>query len=270
MLKKFRELNLEENQIALLYLGQEGFLIKTKNKYILIDGYLSDYVDQNCCSQEVKWVRNYPSPISGEELSFVDYVFCTHGHADHADPDTLSAINRVNTKAMYIVPNPIVPMICSFGISEKNIIPAKADMEITLGEICVMPIPAAHEQLNQDENGDYCELGYKIEMGGTTLFHSGDCCVYDGLEERLCGVDIAMLPINGRDYYRLSNNIVGNMDSKEAVILSQRIHAKLLIPMHFDLYEINSVNPAHFVDCLQRINPKQGFHIFAVGETYIF
>ena len=97
--RTFLDAKLEERQVALFYLGQEGFLIKHHDTYLLIDPYLSDYVDQNCCSDNVKWVRRYPAPISAEEFDFVDYVLCTHAHYDHADPYTLSAIASVNTKA---------------------------------------------------------------------------------------------------------------------------------------------------------------------------
>lgn len=36
---------LTDTQVALFYLGQEGFLFKYKETHILIDPYLSDYVD---------------------------------------------------------------------------------------------------------------------------------------------------------------------------------------------------------------------------------
>ena len=60
------------------------------------------------------------------------------------------------------------------------------------------------------------------------------------------------------------------MTSEEAIILAQETNAKLLIPMHYDLYDVNRINPAHFVDCLFSMNPMQKFHMFAPGEVYIF
>ena len=41
---------LGDGQVALFYLGQEGFLIKYNDKYIINYEYLSYYVDRNCCS----------------------------------------------------------------------------------------------------------------------------------------------------------------------------------------------------------------------------
>jgi L-ascorbate metabolism protein UlaG (beta-lactamase superfamily) len=107
-------------------------------------------------------------------------------------------------------------------------------------------------------------------FGNTTLFHAGDCCIYDGLTNLLGQIDILMVPVNGRSYYKLQDDIVGNMNAVEAVLLAKKIHARLLVPMHFDLYDVNCINPAHFVDCLYNINPGQAFHMFSVGEKYIW
>lgn len=266
----FSETQLAKGQIALFYLGQEGFLIRYQDSYYLIDPYLSDYVDRNCCRENVKWVRRYDAPVLPEQLDFVDYVFCTHDHADHADPDTLRALAGHNAKAKFFVPEPIKDTIQSYGIEAGRIIGAAAGQELCLGPCKVMPVPAAHEELHMDENGNYRELGYKMIFGNISLFHSGDCCVYDGLAGHLENIDILMVPVNGRDYYKLRNDIIGNMNAEEAVLLAQEAHARLLVPMHYDLYDVNCINPAHFVDCLYKINPGQAFHMFAPGERYIF
>ena len=272
MKEKVLRTSLASGQVALFYLGQVGFLIKWNDKYLLIDGYLSDYVDRNCCSEQVQWVRNYPAPIKAEELDFVDYVFCTHTHYDHADPDTLATLARVNSKAKYIVSAANVSAISAYGIKKSDILGLKADVCTTLAEgISVTAVPAAHEELHPDENGDYKEVGFRLELGDVTLFHAGDGCPYTGLAERLMGCDVLMLPINGRDYFRtVVCDIIGCFDSREAVLLSREVGAPLLIPTHFDLYDCNCVNPAHFVDTLKALNPTQAFHVFAPGERYIF
>ncbi|MCD8067453.1 MAG: MBL fold metallo-hydrolase [Lachnospiraceae bacterium] len=261
--------SLTEDQIAIFYLGQVGFIIKFRGKYLLIDGYLSDYVDRHC-SQTVKWKRNYPSPIRGGELDFIDYVFLTHEHKDHADPDTLMAISGINKKATYFMPKSIQKSVSGW-ISSGKIAGVSADKTVILDQgFSFMPIPSAHETLHVDENGEYREMGYIMKFDQISLYHSGDCCMYDKLEEKVKGTDILMLPINGRDYFRNKDDIIGCFDSNEAIILAQKAEAKLLIPTHFDLYSVNGVNPAYFVDCLYRINPVQRFHIFMPGEGFVY
>ena len=260
---------LTDCQIAVFYLGQEGMLIKYQDKYLLIDGYLSDYVDKNCCTETVKWVRRYPAPIQPEELDFIDYVFCTHDHYDHMDPITLSALAKQNPNTKFFAPEPVKDRLLSYGIAPENVFGAIADREIVLDGCKVIPIPAAHEELHQDEHGNYFELGYKILIGDISLYHAGDCCIYDGLCERIQGVDIMMVPVNGRDYYKLRDDIIGNMNDLEAVLLAKEAGAGLLVPMHFDLYNVNCINPAQFVDTLYKYNPSQAFHMFMPGERYI-
>lgn len=262
---------LNDNQIALFYLGQEGFLIKHRNLYILIDPYLSDYVDKHCSTETLKWIRNYPAPIAASELDFIDYVLCTHAHYDHADPYTLSTLALCNSKAKFIAPIPMNETLLSYGISQDRIIGAMADEMLELDGCNITPIPSAHEELHKDENGNYMELGYKIHIGQTSIYHAGDCCIYDGLVERLLDVSVLMVPINGRSYFkRYEQDIIGNMTIEEAVILAQKTKPSLLIPMHYDLYSVNCVNPAHFVDTLCSLNATQKFHMFVPGERYIF
>ena len=270
MLNKSSILNTKsDRKIALFYLGQEGFLVKYENTYLLIDPYLTDYVDRNCCTDSVQWIRKYPSPIDPSQLDFVDYVLCTHSHFDHADPDTLRAIYSNNTKVRFIAPAPMTNTLISYGISSERIIPAYADTEIMIHQASLLPIPSAHEELHMNADGNYEELGYILKIGTTSLYHAGDCCIYAGLVERLKDVDVLMLPINGRSYFkRYDDDIIGNMTCEEAIVLAKQTDAKLLIPMHYDLYSVNGVRPSHFVDMVNDIHPTQEYHMFQCGECY--
>ena len=257
-------------QASLFYLGQETILIKRNDRYIVFDPYLDDYVDRNFSTEAVVWKRRYPSPIAPQELDFVDYVFCSHAHGDHADPETLSAIAAASPKTRFIGSRAVVEVFRQCGISEDRIILAAADQPLELEDgLTVTPIPAAHEELHPDGFGSYLELGFVVDMFGLTFYHAGDCCMYDGLIERIKGADAAFLPINGRDYFRLKNDIIGNFDIVEAIRLADAAQISLLVPLHFDLYDVNCINPALFVDWLGRIAPQQRYHIFVPGEKYI-
>jgi len=261
---------LHESQIGVWYLGQEGFLFKNGDKHLVVDPYLSDYVDKNCC-QFVKWERLYAPPISAEELSFVDVVLCTHTHYDHADPATVSVIAKNNPKTKFVVPAPETEVFVGYGIAKENIIPARNGEMISVDGFDIIPVPSAHEELHIDENGNYHELGYIIIANGQKFFHAGDMCIYDGLMELLRGydIDIAFLPINGRDYFRNKNDIIGNFNCEEAVLLAKEIGAKMLVPMHHDLYAVNRVNICNFVSAVSELDAYRKYHIFAPGEMYV-
>ena len=259
------------DQAAVFYLGQEGILLKCQGKYLLFDPYLSDYVDRNCCSETVIWRRNYPAPIIPAELDFIDYVFCSHAHADHADPDTLTALKTASPQAKFIGCKAVTGVFEACGIEKERILLAQADEEILLEDgLSVLPIPAAHEEITRDSEGHCTALGFVVNIGNIRLYHAGDCCVYDGLNARVQNVDIACLPINGRDYYRLTDDIIGNMDCQEAARLAKEANFALTIPMHYDLYSVNCLNPAWFVESMARFAPGHAFHLFQPGEKYLF
>ena len=260
---------LTDEQAAVFYLGQEGILLKYRNQTLVIDPYLTDYVDRNCATEAVPWKRLYPAPLCPEGLSFTNFVLCTHPHFDHADPDTLSRLAAASTGVRFIAPAPMRDSMLSYGIPRDRLTEAIADVPITCGEFTVVPVPAAHEELHQDSEGRYEEVGYIVLMGDLRIFHAGDCCIYDGLEERIRGTDAMFLPINGRSYFKNREDIIGNMTAEEAISLASRTEAGMLVPLHHDLYAVNGVNPAIFVDMITAYAPSLRYHIFKPGERYI-
>ena len=279
MLTKERILNTESTNfpLTLYYLGQVGFLIRYSGKTLLIDGYLSDYVDRHFATEQVPWRRRYPAPIVPEDLDFVDFVLCTHDHADHTDPDTVKGILSVNDHARFYGTHAVAARLAEIGVPADRITPLGNDETVLLFDNTRLTnIPSAHEELHPDENGNYREGGFRIDFdvcgqNRISLYHAGDCCPYEGLEERIGNVDVMILPVNGRDYYRLhEQNIVGNFDCVEAITLAKRCHADLLLPVHIDLYDINALNPAVFVDTLEHHNPAQKYHMLRPGERFIY
>lgn len=263
-------------QIALYYLGQVGFLIRYREKTLLIDGYLTDYVDRHFATELVPWHRRYPAPIDPNTLDFVDFVLCTHDHSDHTDPDTVAAILSVNDHARFLGTQAVAAQFAELGVPANRITALSNDETVLLcNDIFVTNVPSAHEELHPDKDGNYCEGGFRIVFGrgddAISLYHAGDCCPYDGLEARVMYTDIMILPVNGRDYYRrYEKDIIGNFDCTEAITLAKHCHADLLLPVHIDLYDVNALNPAVFVDTLENINPCQKYRIFRPGERMIY
>jgi L-ascorbate metabolism protein UlaG (beta-lactamase superfamily) len=69
------------------------------------------------------------------------------------------------------------------------------------------------------------------------------------------------LPVNGRDPQR---GVPGNLSGPEAVELAAAIGADLCIPMHYDMFEFNTVTPAAFRQAARR--QGQAFQILKCGE----
>jgi len=255
-----------DDQIAFFYLGQEGFILKADDKYLMIDAYLTGQM----AAPGIHWGRNYPAPIGPEELDFVDYVVCSHDHMDHTDYNTLRGLLKVNAKAKFLIPASFAAHAAEEGVPADRIIGAREFGKVEFGPFTVEPLASAHEDLETDGNGDFFAMGYKISVNGITLYHSGDCCIYRGLAEKVGKVDICMLPVNGRSYYKLRENCIGNMTLEEAVLFSKEAEAKFFIPMHFDMFAVNSIPAGWIPDGVAQYNPGICYHIFTPGERYIY
>ena len=257
---------LTDQQLSLFYTGQEGFIFKFRGTTILMDGYLTGPLYDPARG----FGRNYLSPIEPSELDFIDYVFCSHDHMDHADPKTLSGIVSVNSHAKFIIPAAFADKVESYGVPKARILPAHAGEKLEFEDFSVLPVPAAHEELHQDENGDYFEQGFVFDFGGIRVYHAGDCCVYEGQKEAVGSVDIAMLPVNGRSYYRLHGDVIGNMTLEEAVLFARDAEAQLFIPMHFDLFPSNSIPAGYIPEAVKQYAPGMPYKIFQPGERLIY
>jgi L-ascorbate metabolism protein UlaG (beta-lactamase superfamily) len=53
-------------------------------------------------------------------------------------------------------------------------------------------------------------------------------------------VDVALLPINGRDFYWISAGIIGNFSYRETADFAVRSGAKVVIPMHYGIFRNNT------------------------------
>ena len=105
-----------------------------------------------------------------------------------------------------------------------------------------------------------------MQFGPWTIYHSGDCVPYDGLEARLkkFKVDLALLPINGSKPER---RVAGNFDGTEAAQLAKTIGARIVVPCHYDMFEFNTADPRdEFIPECQRLEQK--FRVLNCGERW--
>lgn len=231
--------SLKPGEVGIIYIGQAGFILSSGGVTAFVDPYLSYSVDHACEKGDGLWTRRYAPPILPEEADFADYVFVSHDHLDHADPETLRGIAGANPSVKIVCGSAIADAV--EGYCSADVIGAYDGWTVNCTEFQVKVIPAAHEEIHRDSRGDPTECGFIFDFGKVKVYHAGDSLVYDGLCDTVRGVDVMLLPVNGNGFYRRADNIVGNMDAYDAARLASDSAAKLMIPMHFDLYEGNSV-----------------------------
>jgi L-ascorbate 6-phosphate lactonase len=257
--------------ISFWNLGQAGILIKGKKEdgLICIDPYLSRSIEE--VNPDTEFKRAFNPVIEPELLQEVNGVIVTHGHDDHLDMSTIKGIARVSGDTRFVVPAPLLPLL-NEQLGNKNTFAARDRETFGIKGFKITPVPAAHTEFEVDSFGDYTALGYCIEVNGIRLFHSGDTLVTPELIDRVkeFSPHVAFLPINGRDYFRTSRGIIGNMSFREAADFSVNIGVDLVIPIHFDLFPNNRENPAYFVDYMFHQYPAQKFHMMIPGERFIY
>jgi L-ascorbate metabolism protein UlaG (beta-lactamase superfamily) len=233
-------------ELDVWWLGQAGFLIRSGNKRIVIDPYLSDSLAKKYSGTRFPHQRMAPPPLEPQNLFPIDYVFVTHGHTDHMDPESLRPIAAANPNCTFVVPSAERGKAIDRGAPEAKLasIDANESMPLDAG-LSLIAISAAHEDLKRDAQGRHLFLGYVLCLeNGPVLYHSGDCIPYAGLNDHLSGLDIdlALLPINGRDAVRLANGVPGNFSLKEAIALCDAARIPLMLGHHFGMFAENDAD----------------------------
>ncbi|WP_370325534.1 MBL fold metallo-hydrolase [Euzebya sp.] len=232
------------------WLGQAGFALRSPGSApVLIDPYLSDSLAAKYAGARWPHIRLRPAPVTPEALPEVAAVLCTHAHTDHMDPGTLTPLLAAQPAVPVVVPRAVRDQAIERGVPPERVIGlGAADSATPADELRVDAVPAAHETLVVDEAGDHLHLGYVIQLAGVRLYHSGDCCPYPGQAELLADldIDVALLPVNGRDAERLESGVPGNFHFEEAVDLCRDAGIPWLVPHHFGMFDFNTADPATF------------------------
>jgi len=257
---------------SIWWLGQSGFLIVHNNRSILLDPYLSDSLTEKYANTDKPHVRITERVVdpgvfaaSGVDC---DFITSSHNHTDHFDPETLLPL------LAFPFPDLIIPAanrdvsIERLGESASSRLRYLDDgASLTIGDIEVHGIAAAHNTVERDDNGHCRFLGYVIRSGPMTIYHSGDTMLHDQLVPSLrrFEIDLALLPING---HKPERRVAGNLDGPQAAKLAHDIGARCVIPCHYDMFEFNTASPHEFVAACARLNQK--CHVLRNGEGWDF
>lgn len=272
---QIEQLVVPHGQLALWALGQSGFVIKGGGTIAYIDPYLSD------SGAKIGAMRRFPIPLDPATIQHADVVFATHEHLDHADGPTLGPLMAASPQAKLITSSQGREIALHADVSSERIIVPRVGERVEFAGLAYTAIPASHGAnalpitryaYEVDGEGHARWMGFLISCNGVTLYHAGDTVLFPELFIALKGqkIDLAMLPINGRDFFREQQDIVGNLWPREAVELAAAVKARVLIGCHNDLFDGNRVNPGMLFDELDKRAPWQRCHLLQPGELYLY
>jgi L-ascorbate metabolism protein UlaG (beta-lactamase superfamily) len=253
-------------QVAIWWLGQSGYAIKSASTFIYVDLYLSDHLTAKYAATDKPHLRMTAAPLCGADITNAQLIFASHKHSDHLDPGTLPDLFRASPKARLVLPAAVVDYAVGLGLDHGRLIPTRGDEILDLQGFRVHSIPSAHPGLDYTETDGYPFLGYGFDFGGVRLYHSGDTIVYDGLAERLRAFlpHLIFLPINGATV----PGTPPNMNADEAIAIAGQIGKPLLIPHHYDMFTFNTADVIDFARKAEAAG--QPYRLLRCSEMFTF
>lgn len=201
--------------------GHSCFMLDTDDgTRVLIDPFLDD---------------NPVADVGSEGIGDVDYILVSHGHFDHF-PEAIPVAKR--TGATIISTLEIVSFAQEQGVENGHGMNIGGGHAFPFGRVKLTP--AVHTgSVKGDDAGAFTTdcCGFLITLdSGKRIYHSGDTALTVDMQLLQGLVDVALLPIG-------DNFTMGPEDAARAVSF---IQPKVVVPMHYDTWELIAQDPEEF------------------------
>ena len=229
--------------LMLWWLYQSGVVFKSSGGTVLaVDPYLSD-----CVTRSYGIARNVPAPLDPVEAD-LDALVATHSHEDHLDPDSLAAFMS-HDRTRFIGPPMAAEKVVGSGTTPARTVAVSRGDSLEIGDVSIRAVHARH-LFGPEPTPD--AVGFVLEAGGVSVYHSGDTEYDTDIVADTRGVTVSLISMNGTN---------GNMNAYEAALLAFLQDTRLAIPFHYGLWsaadygEGATLDPQLFVDTYHRLRP---------------
>ncbi|MBB4661758.1 metal-dependent hydrolase [Conexibacter arvalis] len=191
--------------MELRFLGHAAISLREGDTTVLVDPFLSG---------------NPRAAVSADELD-ATAILLSHGHGDHLG-DAVAIAQRTGATVVAIVE--LANEIGGQGVDVRD---PNLGGTIAFDWGSVKLVPAWHTGVSPSGTA-HTPAGLVIELGGKTIYHLGDTCLFSDLAlvGRNREIDVALVPIGG--HY--------TMDRHDAVEAVKLVGAKTVIPVHYDTF----------------------------------
>lgn len=240
----------EPGEVALFWLGQNGFVIKNSiGETLAVDPYLSDL------SERLDGNRRLTNAVVTAEDLAVDVVAATHVHTDHLDLDSMPELLRPGTTLVCCLQS--AQACADAGLPMDQVHAVKVGDVETVGSFRVEAVFADH--------GDFAPaaVGYVVTTEGVLLYFAGDGAYQP---ERMRGatdqdLDVLVCPINGE---------YGNMNARDVAMLAVQAAPRLVVPSHFWTFARHRGDPYDFELAMDREAPGVPYRTMRHGEGLLY
>jgi L-ascorbate metabolism protein UlaG (beta-lactamase superfamily) len=216
------------------YLGNCGFLISVKEKQVLIDALFNRGFDLYLTPADTIVAKIYQKQAP---FAHANLLLITHDHPDHFDAGMVTAYLNASPENRVVAPSLVIKAIRgqpTFTDSGKQLIEIQGDNKPGIVTI-IQGVQVTSVYLQHDNRPGIQNVGYLVEMGGITVFHSGDNtganpAEYERMHLRGKNMDLALL------------NFYGFWGSKEERDFTKsHLHPQNIVLMHVPPIEFDAV-----------------------------
>jgi L-ascorbate metabolism protein UlaG (beta-lactamase superfamily) len=205
---------------TLTWHGHSCFTLEHGGTRILIDPWLDE---------------NPKADIRAKDVGKVDYILVSHGHFDHF-ADCIPVAKE--TGATVVSTFELVSFCQAKGVEKGHGMNIGGAYLFPFGRVKLTP--ALHTgSISGDDEGTFTTdcCGFLISLdGGPSIYHAGDTALITDMQLLEGRVDVAILPIG-------DNFTMGPEDAARAV---EMIRPEVVIPMHYDTFEVIEQDPEGF------------------------
>jgi len=204
--------------LKITWLGHAAFLLEAEKK-LLIDPFITGNPKASCIPEDLD----------------PDIIAVTHGHRDHLG-DTIEIGARTGCRIISI--HEVANYIKSKGVFAEGMNKG-GTMDV---EGVTLTMTQALHSSSIDASGFSFDggspAGFVIGIGGHSIYHAGDTGVFGDMQliGELYEPEIALLPIGSRF----------TMGIKEAVKAVELIEPQIVVPMHYNTFDVIRQDPEVF------------------------
>ena len=176
---------------------------------------------------------NNPVAVATAEEVNATHVAISHGHADHI-ADAIAVAKRTGAHCVGLVE--LAGWLGQQGVESVSDPNFGGTVSFDWGWIKF--VPAWHTNTLPDGTAIGNPAGMLINIGGKTIYHAGDTCLFGdmALVAERSDIDVFLVPIGG--HY--------TMDRRDAVRACGFVGAATVIPMHYDTFPPIETDAAAF------------------------
>ncbi len=254
--KYIKTVEVPENKVALFWIGQAGFALKTHGgKLIVIDPYLTNFVRESIPEEGDGFVRMTAPLFDPDEIEF-DILLSSHEHGDHFDLNALPELMTAKTEVYANADS--INAAKGAGIDTSKVHEIAKGQVIDCGEFKLYTTNCNHGALAPNA------MGFIMDFGFVKIYYSGDTCYdRDALAQAIeMQPEVALLPINGA---------FGNLNAKDAAYFAKDLHAKVCVPHHFWTFPLHNSelgDPMTAVRVFPELAPDCKLQLLTPGEAF--